>query len=68
MSGRKTISGKAERPSYENKAVVPAASERQRSVRIRVIVAHDGLDVGETYDKPYHVAAEMRDLGYWEII
>ena len=63
MSGRKTTSRKAERPSYENKAVVPAAS-----VKIRVIKAHDGLERGEIHSKPYALAVEMQDLGYWKII
>lgn len=63
MNGRKTTTRKAERPSYENKAVVPAAS-----VKIRVIKAHDGLERGETYVKPYETARTMQELGYWEII
>ena len=68
MSGRKTTQRKAERPSYDNKAVVPAASVKSRNVRIRVLVAHDGLNKGETYWKPRETAEAMQDLGYWEII
>ena len=68
MSGRKTTSGKAERPSYDNKAVVPAASERPRYVTIRVVKAHDGLQAGEVYSKPLAVAVEMQELGYWKIV
>lgn len=63
MSGRKTTTRKAERPSYENKAVVPAAS-----VKVRVVKAHDGLEEGETLVRPRAVALEMKNLGYWEII
>jgi len=63
MSGRKTIQRKAERPSYENKAVVPAAS-----VKVRVIKSHDGLERGEIIVRPYEVAKTMQDLGYWKII
>lgn len=63
MSGRKTTSRKAERPAYENKAVVPNAS-----VKIRVVKAHDGLERGEVLTKPYKVAIEMQNLGYWKII
>jgi len=58
---------KAERPSYANKAVAPAARD-SRYCRIRVVVAHDGLAVGEVYSKPTEVARTMVDLGYWEII
>lgn len=64
MSGRKTTSTrKAERPAYENKAVVPAAS-----VKVRVVKAHDGLAEGDVYTKPLAVAREMQELGYWEIL
>lgn len=64
MSGRKTTTArKAERPSYENKAVVPAAS-----VKVRVIKAHDGLAEGSVWVKPRAIAEEMANIGYWEII
>lgn len=63
MSGRKPSTRKAERPTYENKAVVPAAS-----VKIRVVKAHDGLPVGAVYVKPYGTAVKMQKLGYWKII
>ena len=68
MSGNKTTTRKAERPSYENKAVVPDASERPRYVTIRVVKAHDGLRAGEVYSKPIAVAEEMQRLGLWKIV
>jgi hypothetical protein len=68
MNGSKTTSRKAERPSYENKAVVAAAPDRPHYVRIRVIKAHDGLQRGQILSRPYATAAEMQRLGYWKII
>lgn len=63
MSGRKPSTRKAERPSYENKAVVPAAS-----VKIRVVKAHDGLAEGSEWIKSRALAEHMEKIGYWEII
>lgn len=68
MSGRKTTTTrKAERPPYENKAVVPPAVVRSPFVRVTVVKAHDGLQVGEEYSKPYDTAKMMQELGYWKI-
>lgn len=68
MASRKTTSRKAERPSYENKAVVAAAPERPRFVRVRVVKAHDGMAEGMVLSRPYAVARDMEKLGYWKII
>jgi len=68
MSGSKNTWRKAERPSYENKAVVPAASGRPQYVRIRVVKAHDGLERGQVLSRPYDTAIEMQNLGYWKIL
>jgi hypothetical protein len=65
MAGKNTINGKAERPSYDNKAVAPAASV---NVRIRVLKAHDGLEAGSEWLKPLATAKTMQTLGYWEIL
>lgn len=68
MSERKgSVSGKAVQPSYDNKAVA-SATAAPSSVKIRVIKAHDGLKVGEVYQKPIDAARQMQELGYWKII
>lgn len=67
MASRKPSSRKAERPSYENKAVAPAALDKS-FVRVRVVKAHDGLKEGTVLSRPYSVAKEIVNLGYWEII
>lgn len=67
MASKKTTSRKAERPSYENKAVAPAALDKT-FVRVRVAKAHDGLEEGTVLSRPYSVAKEIVNLGYWEII
>lgn len=70
MAAKKTTKAKAkaERPLYDNKAVAPAKRQNAAAVRIRVIRAHDGLEVGETYMKPATLAKTLVNLGYWEII
>ena len=69
MAARKTTQRKAVRPSYENKAVVPAGrSTKSEFVNVRVVKAHDGLEEGQTFSRPTAVAREMCELGYWEII
>lgn len=67
MAKKATSARKAERPSYENKAVAPA-KRVPHNARIRVVRAHDGLEEGETYLKPIRTANEMVRLGFWEII
>ena len=61
---KKSISSKKVKPSYENKAAVPLVYDR--NVRIVVVKAHDGLQVGESYVKDVNTAAMMVKLGYWK--
>lgn len=52
---------KRETPSYSNKAESPLSI-----ITIKVIKEHDGLEVGEQFNKPFSVAMKMIELGYWE--
>jgi hypothetical protein len=63
MSRAKFINSKGERPLYENKAVAPLVVKG--NIRIVVVKAHDGLQVGESYVKDVNTAAKMVQLGYW---
>ena len=60
---KKSISKKREKPLYENKAVAPLVVKG--NIRIVVIKAHDGLQVGESYVKDVNTAAMMVEKGYW---
>ena len=69
MAARKPSAAKAERPSYENKAVArPAANKASGFIRVRVVKAHDGLEAGAVFTRPERVAREMVNLGFWEIV
>ena len=60
---KKSISSKRVKPLYENKAVAPLVVKG--NIRIVVVRAHDGLEVGESYMKDINTAAQMVKLGYW---
>jgi hypothetical protein len=60
---KKSISSKKVKPSYENKAAIPLV--RDGNIRIVVVKAHDGLQVGESYVKDVNTAAMMVEKGYW---
>ena len=60
---KKSISSKRVKPLYENKAVAPLVVKG--NVRIVVVKAHDGLQVGESYVKDVNTAAQMVEKGYW---
>lgn len=67
MAARKPSAAKAERPSYENKAVArPAANKASGFIRVRVIKSHDGIDAGTVFSKPEAIAKQMINLGFWE--
>ena len=61
---KKSISRKRVKPSYENKAAIPLVHDG--NVRIVVVKAHDGLQVGESYVKDVNTAAMMVEKGYWK--
>ena len=61
----------AERRTYETKAEVPSENKTRsakpaKSMRVRVVKAHDGIDVGTVMVKPTAVAVMMTKKGYWE--
>lgn len=58
---------KAPAPAVSGAGVVasPAVSP---IATIRVIKAHDGLQVGDVFDKPREIAGMMAECGFWEII
>ena len=60
---KKSISSKKVKQSYENKAAIPLV--RDGNIRIVVVKAHDGLQVGESYVKDVNTAAMMVEKGYW---
>ena len=59
----KRVNIKRETPSYLNKAEKPLSI-----ITIKVIKEHDGLKVGEQFNKPFSVAKKMIELGYWQRI
>lgn len=64
MAGKRT---------YTRKDVVPSEKQAHSatpstSVRVRVIVAHDGIEVGEVLVKPSAVVEIMVKKGFWEVI
>ena len=61
---KKSISSKKVKPLYENKAVAPLVVKG--NIRIVVVKAHDGLQVGESYVKDVKIAAMMVEKGYWK--
>lgn len=57
----KRENNKRETPLCENKAEKPLSI-----ITIKVIKEHDGLEVGEQFNKPFAVAMKMIELGYWK--
>ena len=54
---------KADKATYENKAELIGNPER---VLIEVVKPHDGLEKGCQHLKPYKVAKQMIEKGYWK--
>lgn len=61
----------ADKRAYENKAVKPSEDKARsvkpaKSIRVRVVTAHDGIEAGAVMVKPTTVARMMIGKGYWE--
>ena len=62
MADKRTYETKAETPS-ENKA---RSATPAKSMRVRVVKAHDGIEAGAVLVRPTTVATMMVRKGYWE--
>ena len=60
----------AEKRTYETKAETPSENKTRsvtaKSMRVRVVKAHDGIEVGAVLVRPTTVATMMVRKGYWE--
>jgi hypothetical protein len=54
---------KADKATYENKAEIIGNPDK---VLIEVVKPHDGLEKGYQTLKPYKVAKQMIEKGYWK--
>lgn len=54
---------KADKATYENKAEIIGNPDK---VLIEVVKSHDGLEKGYQTLKPYKVANQMIEKGYWK--
>ena len=55
-----------EKPSYENKGEFPILEDRKQSNLVEVVIAHDGLVVGQRFESNEGTIQKMEHLGYWK--
>jgi hypothetical protein len=62
------LAKKMEVPSYENKREFPILQNKQeiKSNLVEVVIAHDGLMVGQQFTHNEGTIDKMVNLGYWK--
>jgi hypothetical protein len=63
---RKKLEKKMEKPSYENKRDIPILENKIISNLVEVVIAHDGLEVGQRFEHNEKVIDKMVYLGFWK--
>jgi hypothetical protein len=58
------LARKMEVPSYENKREFPISENKSNLVE--VVIAHDGLQVGQQFTHNEGTIDKMVNLGYWK--
>jgi hypothetical protein len=61
---RGKLDKKMENPSYENKGEFPIYETKSNLVE--VVIAHDGLVVGQRFESNEGTIQKMEHLGYWK--
>ena len=62
------LAKKMDNPSYENKRDYPISENKQeiKSNLVEVVIAHDGLEIGQRFEHNEKVIDKMVYLGFWK--
>ena len=55
-----------DKPSYENKRDIPILENKVKSNLVEVVIAHDGLEVGQQFTHNEGTIDKMVSLGFWK--
>lgn len=60
------LAKKMDKPSYENKRDIPILENKVKSNLVEVVIAHDGLEVGQQFTHNEGTIDKMVSLGFWK--